>query len=111
MPAGETPARAASARTDEDDEETTPYGVHEAEVVMEEVVPKEVIKPTAEEIRLLSRDDVPKKPKRAWGPEVLAFLGQQGTVSAIVIASGMCVLVGAFIRVARAFNPVDPGGE
>lgn len=110
-PAPESAVERGRVWTDEDDEETTPYGVHEAEVVMGDVVPKELIKATADEIRLLSRDDVPKKPKRAWGPEVLAFLGQQGTVTAVVIASAMCVMAGMFVRVARAFNPNDSGGE
>ena len=88
-----------------------PYGVHEAEVQPAEVVPEEVVKPTEEEVRLLSRTDAPKKPKRVWGPELLAFLGQPGTVGAIVIASGLCFMTGVLIRVARAFNPVAGGGE
>ncbi len=58
-------------------------------------------------MRLLSRDDAPRKPKRVWGPELLAFLAQPGTVSAFIIASGMCVVVGVMVRVAREFNPVD----
>jgi hypothetical protein len=96
--------------TEEDDEKPTAYGVHEAEVQPAKVVPEEVVKPTEEEVKLLSRTDAPKKPKRVWGPELLAFLGQPGTVGAIVIASGLCFMTGVLIRVARAFNPVG-GGE
>ena len=73
-------------------------------------MPKEVVKPTAEEVGLLKRDDAPKKPRRVWGWELLAFLGQPGTVSAIVIASGMCLMVGAMVRIARAYNPASGGG-
>ena len=92
---------------DEDDGEPTSYGVHEAEVDTRENTPKEVVKPKEEEMRLLSRDDVPKKPKIAWGPELLAFLAQPATISAIVIATGWCILVGVMVRVARDFNPLD----
>jgi hypothetical protein len=109
-PAPQNSLERARVWTEEDDEDPMPYGVHEAEVQPAEVVPEEVVKPTEEEVRLLSRTDAPKKPKRVWGPELLAFLGQSGTVGAIVIASGLCFMTGVLIRVARAFNPVA-GGE
>jgi hypothetical protein len=95
--------------TDEDDEEASAYGVHEAEVQPQEQVPNEVLKPSEEELRLLRRDDVPKRPKQIWGLELFVFLGQQGTISAIVIASGLCGMVGVMVRIARAFNPVSGG--
>jgi hypothetical protein len=96
--------------TDEDDEAAVAYGVREAEATPEEASPKAVVKPTAEEERLLRRDDAPKKPKRVWGPELLSFLGQPGTVSAILIASALCFAVGVMVRVCREFNPADGGG-
>lgn len=99
--------------TDEDDEETTAYDVHDAVAVPVEHVEK-VEKIDAErveeETKLLRRDDVPKRPKVIWGPELLAFLGQSGTVSAIVIATGLCSLAGVMVRVARMFNPVAGAG-
>lgn len=96
--------------TDEDDEETTGYGVHAPVVKQEELLPEEVVKPSAVETRLVSRADRPKKPKRAWGPEVLAFLAQPGTIVVIVAASTMCAAFGAMVRIARHFNPAA-GGE
>lgn len=97
------------AWTDEDNEEATAYGVHEAEVQPKEQVPKEVIKPTEDEIRLLRRDDVPKRPKQIWNLELFVFLAQQGTISAIIIASGMCGMAGVMVRLAYAFNPASGG--
>lgn len=95
--------------TEEDDEDTSAYGVHEAEVQPQEQTPKEVLKPSEDELRLLRRDDVPKRPKQIWNLELFVFLGQQGTISAIVIASGLCGMVGVMVRIARAFNPVSGG--
>jgi hypothetical protein len=104
----ETPASRAERNRDwADDDEPTAYGVHEAEVDMQESTPSEVVQPREDEMRLLSRDDVPKKPKAAWGPELLAFLAQPATISAIIIASGLCVVVGVMVRIARDFNPLD----
>jgi hypothetical protein len=104
------PTSAAEANrvwTDEDDEPPTAYAAHAPEVDTAESTPREVVKPREEEMRLLSRDGAPKKPKRVWGPELLVFLRQPGTVSAILIASGLCFLVGVLVRIARDFNPVD----
>jgi hypothetical protein len=95
--------------TDEDDDAATPYGVRDAEVQPAEASATEVVKPSESEMKLLRRDDVPKKPKQVWGPELLVFLGQAGTVSAVVIASGLCFMMGVMIRVARAYNPVGSG--
>lgn len=95
--------------TDEDEDKAA-YGVKDAEVVAREQVPEAVAKPSAVEARLLSRDDRPKKPKRAWGPELLSFLGQPGTLSAVVILSALGGLVGVMVRVARAYNPAAGGG-
>lgn len=96
--------------TEEDDAETEAYGVREAEVQPAEVVPDVVVKPNAEEVRLLSRSDSPRKPQRVWGSEVWGFLGHPGTITALVVASGLCGVVGAMVRVARQFNPTA-GGE
>ncbi len=96
--------------SDEDDEETLSYGLRESEVKPEERIPEEVVKPRKEEMQLLSRSDRPKKPKRVWGSDLLVFLVQPGTLWAIVTASGMCVMVGVMVRIARQFNPAV-GGE
>ncbi len=94
--------------TDED-EDATPYDVGEMELMAEEARPSVVIQPSAAEMKLISRDDVPKRPKRAWTPEVWAFLGQPETIASIGMLSLMCSAVGGMIRICRAFNPV--GGE
>jgi hypothetical protein len=94
-------------REDEGDEDTGSYGVHEAEATPDEKVPEEVVRPRADEMALLSRSDAPRRPRRVWGPDLLAFLGQPGTISAVVVASGLCTVVGVMVRVARAFNPVS----
>jgi hypothetical protein len=101
-----SPEERARVWTDDDEEEATAYGVKEAEVVPVDTTPKEVVEPKASEMALLNRDDAPKKPKRVWGPELFAFLGQPQTVSAIIIASALCFAMGVMIRVARAYNPV-----
>lgn len=93
--------------SDEDDDEPTSYGVHAPEVVPVETTPEELVKPKESEMRLLSRDDVPKQPAAAWNLDLLAYLGQSGTVSAIVIASGLCFVVGVMVRICRDFNPLD----
>jgi len=103
-------AKRSRSWDDDDDDDARPYEVHAAEAVPEEEkLPEEVVKPRADELALLDRSDAPKKPKRVWGPDVLAFLFQPGTISALVIASGMCFLVGVMVRLARAFNPVSDG--
>jgi hypothetical protein len=91
----------------DEDEEATSYDVHAPEVVPIETTPQELVKPREDEMRLLSRDDVPKKPTAAWNRELLVFLGQPGTISAIIIASGLCFLVGVMVRICRDFNPLD----
>jgi hypothetical protein len=72
-----------------------------------ESTPKELVTPKESEMKLLSRDDVPKQPTAAWSPELLAFLGQSGTISALLIASGLCFVVGVLVRVCRDFNPLE----
>lgn len=96
-------------RWTEDDEDRTPYGVSEPVLVPEDNKPIHVIKPSAEEMRLISRDDVPRKPKKAWTAEVFALFEQQETWSAVLILSGWCFLFGGFVRIARTFNPVAGG--
>jgi hypothetical protein len=92
---------------DEDEEEPTSYGVHAPESVPVETTPKELVEPKESEMRLLSRDDVPKKPTAAWGPELLVFLKQPGTITSMVVATGLCFVVGVLVRVCRDFNPLD----
>jgi hypothetical protein len=94
----------ARAWTDEDDD-ATPYDAHPAEVQPEESAPGAVIKPDAEELALLERTDAPKPPKKVWGVGLFAFLAQPGTVSAIIILTGIGLLAGAAVRVARMFDP------
>jgi hypothetical protein len=91
--------------TDEDEEVATAYGMHETEVQPGEQVPQELIKPREDELRLLRRDDVPKRPKQIWSMELFVFLAQNGTIMAIVICSGLCFMAGVMVRVARFFNP------
>ncbi|HJZ55074.1 MAG TPA: hypothetical protein VKE74_08945 [Gemmataceae bacterium] len=93
----------------EEDEDASPYGVTAAEVMPEEVAPTEVVRPTEAEMRLISRDDAPRRPKRAWTAELFVFLGQPETVAAILMLSGMCAVVGGMVRIARAFNPAVEG--
>jgi hypothetical protein len=93
--------------SDEDDDEATSYEVRAPELVPVEEKKKVVQeKPLEEEMKLLRREDVPKRPKVIWGPELLVFLAQSATVSAWLIASGLCGMAGVMVRVARMFNPV-----
>ncbi len=92
--------------TDEDDEETISYETKEAEVKTGASVPAELLKPSAEEMRLLTRSDSTRKPQHAWGAELFTFLTQPGPISAVVTASGLCVVFGSMVRLARAFNPM-----
>ena len=93
--------------SDADEEEPTSYGVHAPEVVPVDTTPRELVEPKESEMRLISREDIPKQPTQAWGPELLVFLAQHGTISAIVIASGLCFVVGVMVRICRDFNPLD----
>ena len=97
----------------DDDEDTSAYDVRAAEVIPEEHVEKTrkvETKPLEEEMKLLRRDDVPKQPKVTWGPELFAFFVQTGTISAIMIATGLCTMTGVMVRLARFFNPVAGAG-
>jgi hypothetical protein len=91
----------------DDDDDTTSYGVHEPEGEVAKEAPREPIRVMEEEIRLLRRDDAPKRPKRIWGPELLVFLGQEATIMAMVVASLFCTGAGVMVRIARMFNPAD----
>jgi hypothetical protein len=93
--------------TDEDEEKPTSYGVRAPEAVPIETIPQELVKPKEEEMRLLSRDDVPKQPTAAWGPELLVFLKQPGTITSMAVAAGFCFAVGVLVRICRDFNPLD----
>ncbi len=100
------PAREEIAAWTDDDEDSTPYVAQEPESVPESHTPRCVIKPSAEEMDLLERSDTPKPPKVVWNAEVFAFLTQPGTISAMVVLSGIAMLAGVAVRVARMFNPV-----
>lgn len=89
---------------DEDEEES--YGVHAPEVEPEDRAPVDVVKPSAWEMKLLSRDDAPKPPKQVWTPQLFAFLGQVDTIAVIGLLTVLCLLFGGVVRVAREFNPV-----
>lgn len=106
------PAKPGSNRsrdwTDED-EDKTPYGMTAAEVVPDEPKPVDVVKPSAEEMRLISKDDVPKPPKEAWSPQLAAFLVQPETLPVVGLLSVLCILAGVMVRIARMFNPVGAG--
>jgi hypothetical protein len=103
------PLDRARTWTDEDDD-ATPYEMKPAEAPKaEEPRPSELIKPSAEDMALFDRSDAPKPPKRVWGGELFAFMGQPGTISALLILSAVAVLAGAAVRVARQFNPVAGG--
>jgi hypothetical protein len=103
------PAAGTRVSSDEDDD-TTPYGVNAAEVQPEDRAPPVVIKPSADEMRLLDRSDAPRPVKQVWTGEVFAFLGQPETWVVVVTLSAMCVVFGGMVRVARTFNPVPGGG-
>lgn len=104
--ADQEPTRKLKRRRDADEEdEDNPYGVHEPEVQPEERAPPVVVQPSADEMRLISRDDVPRKPKQAWTADVFLFLLHPGTISVVVILSAMCIAAGGMVRIARAFNP------
>ncbi len=109
-PAPDTVLERGRMWCDEDDDKVTAYGVREAEVKPGERIPANVVRSLETEMRLLKRDDRPKQPKRVWGSDLLVFLVQPGTIWALVIASGMCFVVGVMVRIARQFNPAI-GGE
>jgi len=92
---------------EEEEEPEMAYDMHDVEVIPRETTPRELVEPKKDEVRLLSRDDVPKQPIAAWGPELLVFLRQIGTITAFIIASGLCFVVGVMVRIARDYNPVE----
>jgi hypothetical protein len=90
----------------EEDEDDTAYGMREAETTPEPARPKEVIKPSAIEMRLMAKDDAPKPPKEAWSVQLLAFLVHTESLPVVGLLVVLCVLAGGFVRIAREFNPV-----
>ncbi|MCI0700909.1 MAG: hypothetical protein L0241_07490, partial [Planctomycetia bacterium] len=64
------------------------------------------VTPRADEMALLDRRDAPKPPKRVWTAELFAFFSQPGTISAMVVLSGIGIVMGVMVRIARDFNPV-----
>ena len=70
--------------------------------------PQELVQPKeSRDGCLLSCDDVPKQPTAAWGPELLAFSPARYASRRLVIASGLCIVVGVMVRICRDFNPFD----
>ncbi len=114
-PAEDDPVRAAterrrqsydrSRRWDDEDDDRTPYVAHVPEVKPEERVPKQLLVPRAEDVRLLSKADVPRRPRRAWPPILLAFLCQTDALKAAVWLTMLCVTLGGFVRLVKAFDP------
>jgi len=100
------PAPQVRPHRPDDDEDDTPYGVNEAEVTPEVRAPAAVVKPSAEEMRLLNRDDAPKPPKRVWTADVFAFLAQPETITVVLLLWVLCAVAGGMVRIARQFNPV-----
>lgn len=112
VPRARKPARPAPAfeptRTwTDDDDDATPYEMNPADGTGPEkpLIPDELLKPKAEEMALLDRRNVPKPPKHVWSAKLLAFLGQPGTLSALLVMSASGTLAGVMVRVARAFDP------
>ncbi|HEX4611701.1 MAG TPA: hypothetical protein VH092_26125, partial [Urbifossiella sp.] len=94
-----------------DDDDTT-YEVNRPDgaALPEERIPEAVVKPREDELRLINRDDAPKKPKVAWSAaEVLAFLGQQETLAQGGMLTLLCLFFAGLVRVCRAFNPAAGG--
>ncbi|HXD85533.1 MAG TPA: hypothetical protein VN641_03505 [Urbifossiella sp.] len=89
-----------------DDDDLMTYVVHQPEVEPEAVAPREVIKPSEEEMRLLNRDDAPKPPKRIWSPDVFTFLFQPDSMAIAGLLVVLCLLAAGMVRIARAFNPL-----
>lgn len=100
------PLEQARTWTDED-EDTTPYAMNVADgkEPEKETLPAEVLKPRADEAALLDRRDAPKAPKQVWSGELFAFLGQPGTISALLVLTALGMMAGLMVRVARTFDP------
>lgn len=100
---------AATKREALEGEGETAYDVKQSEVRPQGKMANEIVKPSAEEMRLLSRDDAPKRPKQVWGPDVLLFLVHPSTVTVILTLSAMCAAAGSMIWLARKFDPTADG--
>ncbi len=103
---------AEPARREPDpDDDDVPYVVNEPDgaALPEERVPASVVRPRADEMKLIDRSDAPKKPKVAWSAEVLAFLGQPDTVAAAGLLTVCALGFGGFVRICREFNPAKLG--
>ena len=101
------PRRSTRPRAD-DEEDATPYGVNTADSQADARRPAD-FEPSADEMKLLDRRDAPKPPKRVWSAELFAFLGQPGTISALMIVCAMGGVAGVMVRIARQFNPAAGG--
>jgi hypothetical protein len=97
----------SAPRPAQDEDDCTPYGVGQAEVVREEPTHRVVCEPSADEMRLLNRDDAPEPPTRVWTWEVLTFLSDGSTIQVVVMLSGMCGVLGGLVRLARSLSPVS----
>ena len=99
------PGSQPSREWTEADEDANPYGVREAEGMSAEASPTEVIKPSPTEMRLMAKDDAPKPPTEMWSPQLFAFLVHPGTIPVLGLLVVFCLLAGAFVRLARDFDP------
>ena len=97
-------------RWTDEDEDITPYGVNASEVKDEERTPEVVFKPSAEEMELLDRRRVPKRPKRVWNADLFVFFTQPATISAVMILCLIGMAAGAMVRMARQFDPTAGDG-
>ena len=98
-------AKPSAPRPLDDEDDVSPYGVGQAEVVREEPTQRVICEPSADEMRLLSRDDAPVPPTRVWTWEVLTFLADPTTIQVVVMLSGMCGVLGGLVRLARSLSP------
>lgn len=99
-----------SQRWDDEDDDKTPYIANAPEVAAEERAPKQLVEPKAFEMRLISREGRPKKPRRAWTAEVFLFLFEPATMGIALRLTFLCLIVGGFVKIAKSVNPAA-GGE
>jgi hypothetical protein len=87
-----------------DDEPVTAYDAKPPEVEPDKIVPPKTFEVKASELKLISRDDVPKEPDRVWSSDVwTTFLGDPNTISNYGVASIWFVVDGIFWGILRSF--------
>jgi hypothetical protein len=109
-PASPAPAIRRSQAWTDDDEDATPYDLSPSLVEKEPPPRPAIFEPDAKEVALLTRTEEGLAPKRTWSPDLVSFVLQPGTISALLVISTFVVAAGVMVRLARAFNPVS-GGE